>query len=1298
MYSQKSLVPGGLGPGRRSATLRSHQEVHRHYGMLARPQHDGNFTTRNVYEDAARGLARRHAGSHHEGPSGMDFVSALRNVFDQATAKGASAPTAAQRVASAATATASGFASCAAPAAAATSTPAAATAAVPPVPPGPYASIQMPAAASSAPSDVQSILDSTLAQQVLMGQGAVQDDPVAAARQLQMFLTQYRDQYGPETDVRIGAAVQKLQEYIDGYSQQQQAFGAGGVAGAAGEVAGMAGGMLDNGTAAEAVSGAASAGGAYHNYILEQLTGVLDWVNSLLVRSNPRPYVFDAYGRVVEDAGAAEGVVRQQEQLRAASSSLRMLIQQLQQVNQQYSPVADADERAAMGQVLSQLTTMADRLAVAAARKPMPPLQPPSASSAAAAMSNTVSDVAAAASSSPVPYIRPEHLYGADSYRDPLLRVLDGIYSAVVVDSGLREFLAGVKQLGDSLAASMAGAWTGAPPIGRLIAYMAAVAGVLFVMRTRLPRALLAPTKLPFRLQLPGGVPAAGAEEGADSGADGSDGDGAVVTPWQQQQQQAAAAVAANPAAAAAFSAISSNSNGSSDGPATAAAAAAAFAAIASSNGGNGSSSNHHHHNPWTDAVANAADSNGAVGGYANANGSLGGNGVATQPAAATQQQQQLEGFATGSNSGSNGNSGSNRAFSLGMGNGWAMLTGGPQAPTASASAAPSGLFTSAAFPGARSATTQRQHNDDLVDWWGVTGKQQQQQQQQQQPATPPAQHVEQQQPPKQHNHHRHPQSAPSGLPTAAAVSTANSAGRQPHPPPSSSPATAASSNSAPRPLSAVAESWAAFRRLHEPAAAPAAAKSPASSPQLGTRAAAAAGVEAGGGGVLDTTAALAAAAVAAAALRAPTQASSTRLHDTPSRPPTSSASLDSSTPPKATTTAAAAVSASHSGANAGSASIPHLPAFTGSLANTGGGAVLGGGGVGGGAFGSAGDRAALRASIKERLRWVCAALGPVSSVVPGGEPLRGEVDALVMQLEALGEGAGAGGAATHPAAAASPRAEPGLLGEWQLVYASNAPTAAATAPGATSTFSTALGAAAAGFGNSSSSSNSLTPTAANGPNLLSQLLHVADNLPGFGMSHVVQRITLQEAAATAPTTSGPQRQPRAASSPSPASAFSFSASSSAPAATPASASSPPAATLVTENSAVFRFGPLGSWKVTVRGTWLGLGQQASGQQQHATTSPSPAFRSHANPNNSHNNSNMSFAASSNSSSIPGSSHSHHSGSSLDRPGGSVCAAVAEFESFSVQPVELWGLPVDQLLPEVVVPLPEVLRSRAEWS
>ncbi len=114
-------------------------------------------------------------------------------------------------------------------------------------------------------------------------------------------------------------------------------------------------------------------------------------------------------------------------------------------MNRQYAAMADPDEKAAMGQVLSQLTTMADRLAVAATRRPL--LSPTEAAPAAADAATTVDAV--------VPYLRPEQLYGAEKYRDPLLRVLDGVYQAVVVDSGLREFLVGIKQLGDNLVASM---------------------------------------------------------------------------------------------------------------------------------------------------------------------------------------------------------------------------------------------------------------------------------------------------------------------------------------------------------------------------------------------------------------------------------------------------------------------------------------------------------------------------------------------------------------------------------------------------------------------------------------------------------------------------------------------------------------------------------------------------------------------------------------------------------------------------------------------------------------------------
>ncbi len=43
-----------------------------------------------------------------------------------------------------------------------------------------------------------------------------------------------------------------------------------------------------------------------------------------------------------------------------------------------------------------------------------------------------------------------------------------------------------------------------------------------------------------------------------------------------------------------------------------------------------------------------------------------------------------------------------------------------------------------------------------------------------------------------------------------------------------------------------------------------------------------------------------------------------------------------------------------------------------------------------------------LRAEIKDRLRLATLALGPVSSVVPGGEPLRAEVDRLLAALEAM--------------------------------------------------------------------------------------------------------------------------------------------------------------------------------------------------------------------------------------------------------------------------------------------------------
>lgn len=207
------------------------------------------------------------------------------------------------------------------------------------MPPGPFASTATSAFSSGAggggAQPLASLADQVLADAAAAAHG---EDPVAAARQLQSFLGQYQHQYGAETDARIGAAIAKLQDYIDGAA----AGGGGGSAAGLRDALGAFGAADTSASAAAAAAATGAAAGAsggggeapvYHNYILEQLTGVLDWVNNLLVRNGtPKPFVYDAYGRVVEDAGAAASVEQQQEQLRAASQSLRLLIQQLQQV------------------------------------------------------------------------------------------------------------------------------------------------------------------------------------------------------------------------------------------------------------------------------------------------------------------------------------------------------------------------------------------------------------------------------------------------------------------------------------------------------------------------------------------------------------------------------------------------------------------------------------------------------------------------------------------------------------------------------------------------------------------------------------------------------------------------------------------------------------------------------------------------------------------------------------------------------------------------------------------------------
>ena len=42
------------------------------------------------------------------------------------------------------------------------------------------------------------------------------------------------------------------------------------------------------------------------------------------------------------------------------------------------------------------------------------------------------------------------------------------------------------------------------------------------------------------------------------------------------------------------------------------------------------------------------------------------------------------------------------------------------------------------------------------------------------------------------------------------------------------------------------------------------------------------------------------------------------------------------------------------------------------------------------------------RAAVKDRVQWATSTLGPIMAVVPGGEPLRNEVDQLLQQLESM--------------------------------------------------------------------------------------------------------------------------------------------------------------------------------------------------------------------------------------------------------------------------------------------------------
>jgi hypothetical protein len=112
---------------------------------------------------------------------------------------------------------------------------------------------------------------------------------------------------------------------------------------------------------------------------------------------------------------------------------------------------------------------------------------------------------------------------------------------------------------------------------------------------------------------------------------------------------------------------------------------------------------------------------------------------------------------------------------------------------------------------------------------------------------------------------------------------------------------------------------------------------------------------------------------------------------------------------------------------------------------------------------------------LKDRLHWACLAMGPLASVVPGGEPVREQVDRIIQSLEALNpcsEPLGTvskplslsltAGAVPSPAGRSGTKAgdavAPGapvlvgtgggvvtLSGNWRLMYASNSTTMVST-------------------------------------------------------------------------------------------------------------------------------------------------------------------------------------------------------------------------------------------------------------
>lgn len=279
-------------------------------------------------------------------------------------------------------------------------------------------------------------------------------DPAEAAEKLRSFVLQYGERYtsvGSSGSTNVSSKVQamaaKLQAFVDAHRPSSVEVQQDPVV---------------------VVSQASEVVQPPRNVLMEGVDNTLHWIQNLVGLPSSEALM----------AGHS-----QEEQLVAAAERLKALSEQMARVQHSYH-IIDPEERAALSMVLKQMSSIADRLSGVSRLGTVGATSSPSSMPATA----TTAAATTALAVGPTPVATPSGV-------DPLLGLMDGLYSAVVDDSGLRDFLVGIKRLGDSVVGGMKGAWTIVPPAAHLVAYAASLAGALFLLRSRVPQILLQDTR-----------------------------------------------------------------------------------------------------------------------------------------------------------------------------------------------------------------------------------------------------------------------------------------------------------------------------------------------------------------------------------------------------------------------------------------------------------------------------------------------------------------------------------------------------------------------------------------------------------------------------------------------------------------------------------------------------------------------------------------------------------------------------------------------------------------------------------